>query len=102
MRYFKLVMVLVTLVAAGFSQTTSDQPVNMQQVADRIVAQENALVASLKDYNPVVETYLQELRPDGELGTVPASDQYFLSRARLSQGIQNTSMVGSKGAGNTS
>ena len=97
MRYFKLVIVLVTLVAAGFSQTTSEQPVNMQQVADRIVAQENALVTSLKDYSPVVETYIQELRPDGELGAVPAADQYFLSRARLSQGIQNSSMLTSKG-----
>ncbi|MBV9610116.1 MAG: M48 family metalloprotease [Acidobacteria bacterium] len=96
MRYVKLVLVLVTLVAAGFAQTTSDQPVNMQQVADRIVAQENALVVSLKDYSPIVETYLQELRPDPELGNVPSSDEYFLSRARLDQGISNTSMVESK------
>jgi len=99
MRYFKLAVVLVTLVAAGFSQTTSDQPVNMQQVADRIVAQENALVVSLKDYNPVVETYIQELRPDGELGAVPEADQYFLSRARLNQGIQNVSMVNNSKGG---
>ena len=35
----------------------------------------------------MVETYIQELRPDKEMGQVPAGDHYFLGRGNL-QGLR--------------
>jgi len=60
----------------------------MDQVIDRIVARENAEVTALKQYNPLVETYIQNTRQDKELGLVPAGDKYFLSRADLAKGVE--------------
>lgn len=97
MRFVKLVVVLVTLVAAGLSQTTPEQPVNLGQVVDRVIAQEKALATSLRDYTPLAETYIQEMRQDPELGNVPETDHYFLSRTRLNEGIGEVSMVEKSG-----
>jgi len=32
---------------------------------------------SLRQYSPLVETYIQNLRPDKHLGSVPDGDKYF-------------------------
>ena len=42
---------------------------------------------SLKPYSPLVETYIQNLRGDKDLGTVPAGDKYFMGRAVLAKGV---------------
>jgi hypothetical protein len=47
---------------------------------DRASAQEKKMAAELRKRIPVVQTYIQDLKPDGELGTVPVSDHYMLSR----------------------
>ena len=31
-------------------------------------------------FTPMVETYIQNLKPDQELGDVPVSDSYFIGR----------------------
>ncbi len=92
MRFFRLAVVLVTLVAAGLSQVAAEQPVNVDQAMDRAIAQEKALVASLSSYTPLVETYIQQLRNNPELGNVPITDQYFLARAYMKHGISEISM----------
>ena len=55
-------------------------PTTMDQVADRAIAREKALMAYLKDRTPLVETYLQNLKSDPALGAVPKEDHYFLGR----------------------
>ena len=40
----------------------------------------------LRQYAPLVETYIQLLKPDEALGTVPAGDKYFLGKADLAKG----------------
>jgi Peptidase family M48 len=52
-------------------------------IADRIFAQEAKLVENMRHYTPLVETYIQNLKPDPELVTVPGSDRYFLGRLVL-------------------
>ena len=47
---------------------------------DRAGAQERKMASELRRRIPMVQTYIQNLKPDGELGTVPVSDQYILSR----------------------
>ena len=58
---------------------------NPEQSIDRIVANERALSATMRTYSPMVETYLQRLQPDSNLGFVPAEDHYFLGRVQFEQ-----------------
>ncbi len=78
---FALAVVVVPLPAA-------DQPSQMDQVVDRLINREHELDKSLRQYSPWVETYIQNLRTDDELGKVPANDRYFLGKADLSKGVR--------------
>jgi hypothetical protein len=77
-----LVLGAIPLAAAGQQQTT------LAQVVDKIVAQEQAEVQSLRQYSPIVETYIQMLRPTKAGGAVPNGDKYFLGRAELAKGVE--------------
>jgi len=46
----------------------SKTPVSIDQVVDAIIEREHALIQFLKNRTPLVETYLQNLQPDGKLG----------------------------------
>jgi hypothetical protein len=52
-------------------------------VPDRIFAQEAKLVDEMHHFAPLVETYVQNLKPDPDLVQVPANDKYFLGRLVL-------------------
>ena len=67
---------------------TAQEPLSPSEVVDKIVAQEQAEVQSLRQYSPLVETYIQSLRADKQLGTVPDGDRYFLGRAELAKGVE--------------
>jgi Peptidase family M48 len=92
MRFPKLALLVVAWAPvcslAAQSQPTTSQPTTIDQVVDRIVSRENAEVTALKQYTPLVETYIQNTRQDKELGQVPAGDKYFLSRADLAKGVE--------------
>src|SRR3989442_900831 len=75
---------LLVFVAAAVPLAAADQASSLDQVVDRVSSRETALVSSLRQYSPLVETYIQNLRPDDQLGSVPAGDNYFLGRADLS------------------
>jgi len=66
---------------------TTQQP-NLAEVENRIVAQEQIEMRLLRQYRPLVETYIQYLRPDKQLGEVPDGDKYFLGRAELAKGVE--------------
>lgn len=66
---------------------TAAQEPTVAQVVDKIITQEQAEVQSLRGYSPLVETYIQFVRPDKELGAVPGGDRYFLGRAELAKGV---------------
>lgn len=63
--------------------STVAQPSTLDQVSDRIIRREHALIEALKTRTPLVETYLQNLKPDPQLGSVPKEDHYFLGRLDL-------------------
>ena len=77
-----LLLCAIPLAAAAQQQTT------LAQVVDKIVAQEQAEVQSLRQYSPIVETYIQMLRPTKGRGAVPNGDKYFLGRADLAKGVE--------------
>jgi hypothetical protein len=60
----------------------------MNEVVDRVVEREHALMNMLKTRTPVVETYLQTLKSDPQAGSVPAQDHYFLGRMDLGETIE--------------
>ncbi|MGC2526372.1 MAG: M48 family metalloprotease [Candidatus Acidiferrum sp.] len=74
-------------VAIGTAAAEPQQPRTMDQVIDRVITNENRLNQQIRQYSPLVETYIQNLKPDKELGYVPAGDKYFLGRADFSKGI---------------
>lgn len=63
------------------------QPMTAEAVLDRIIAQEQAEVGLVRQYSPLVETYIQYIRPDRTTGAAPDGDKYFLGRAELSRGV---------------
>src|SRR5215475_15457511 len=72
---------------AALQTTTAAEELTVAQAVDKIVAQEQAEVQTLRQYSPLVETYIQLVRPDKNLGAVPDGDRYFLGRAALAKGV---------------
>jgi len=56
---------------------------------DKAIIREKEVVKVVKQRAPVVETYIQNMRPDPVLVQVPASDQYFLGRVSFAKIIND-------------
>ena len=77
----------------------ADQPRTMEDVIDRVIVNENRANQLIKQYSPLVETYIQNLRPDKDLGYTPAGDKYFLGRAEFSKGVSLVSLTDTSNKG---
>jgi hypothetical protein len=74
--------------AASASPAPASAPSStMDQVVDRALEREHALMAMLKTRTPLVETYLQNLKFDRQLGSAPVQDHYFLGRMDLGENV---------------
>ncbi len=78
----------------GQAGNSASPVATVNQAIDRIIAREHEEVATIKHYNPIIETYIQDMKPDKEMGSVPVSDHYFLGQADLTKGIVDQSMLG--------
>jgi hypothetical protein len=98
-RNLRIALVGLALGAALPLHAAAQEPANLPltQVEDKIVAQEQAEVQLLRKYSPLVETYIQNLRRDKDLGAAPDGDKYFLGRAKLDKGVQIEQLIGSTG-----
>jgi hypothetical protein len=90
---------ILALVSSGWGNTAAaavpqatEQARTMEQVVDRVVASENKLNNDIRKYSPLVETYIQNLKPDKDLGFVPAGDKYFLGKAEFAKGVSLASL----------
>jgi len=72
-------------------------PTTMDQVVDRVILREKELIKFLSPRTPVVETYLQNLTQDPQLGPIPQDDHYFLGRMDLSESIDRSDYLDGKG-----
>src|SRR5882672_11124818 len=81
--------------AAAAAPQSANQARTMDEVIDRVVNNENKLNQQMKNYSPLVETYIQNLKPDKDLGYTPAGDKYFLGRADFSKGVDLVSLTDS-------
>jgi hypothetical protein len=57
-------------------QLTPDQAALVQKA----IGQEKILIKAIQQRTPLVETYIQDTKPDAKLGQVPVTDEYTLSR----------------------
>jgi Peptidase family M48 len=96
MRSLKILGVALAFSAMPLA-ATAQQPATVSEVVDKIIAQEQVEAQSLRQYSPLVETYIQYLRPDGQLGAVPDGDKYFLGRADLAKGVELEPLEHDKG-----
>ena len=78
----------LSLAFSAVPLAATQEPTTVNQVVDKIVAQERVEIQLLRRYSPLVETYIQNLRPDKQLGDVLDGDKYFLGRAELAKGVE--------------
>jgi hypothetical protein len=89
MRFLKTLcaFLMIAATAACASATRQQEykaahPLTPEQSAliDKAIAREKVLIQAIRLRTPLVETYIQNTRPDDKLNTVPVSDEYMLSR----------------------
>ena len=64
-------------------QLTPDQAALVQKA----IGQEKIVIKEIQQRTPLVETYIQDTKPDVKLYQVPTSDQYTLSRVDFGKGF---------------
>jgi len=84
---------LGAITAEATPKPADQQPRTMEDVIDRVITNENRAVQQIRQYSPLVETYIQNLKPDKDLGYTPAGDKYFLGRADFSKGVSLVSLT---------
>lgn len=90
-----------TAPAAAPVQSAGGMPssaLTLNDVMDRVVQREHYFMAQMRHMHPMVETYLQDLKTQGD-DTTPVGDQYFLGRLDMSEGTsaEDVSFVGQPG-----
>jgi hypothetical protein len=56
---------------------------SFDEVIGRVIEREHYFNEQIRRLHPIIETYIQRLKDNDELGPVPVSDQYFLGRLDL-------------------
>jgi hypothetical protein len=53
----------------------------LEEIIDRFIGREKDEIEALDHFSPIIETYIQQVKPDEKLGLVPKSDFYLLGQA---------------------
>ncbi len=96
---FSLILSGLGAAAAAAAPNAADQARTMDDVIDSVITNENRANQQIRQYSPLVETYIQNLKPDKKLGYVPAGDKYFLGRADFSKGVTLVSLTDTNSKG---
>jgi hypothetical protein len=89
----RTIPVIVLLATCLWAQSASTTGTSFDDVVDRAIAQEQNEFKILYGEEPVAETYIQDLAPDRDFGTVPKTDHLFLGKVSLSKGISVDSFL---------
>jgi len=78
-QYFRNAFCLSLLALLSATAFAAEKQENdaVNRLIDRIAANERELLAAMRDYEPLLETYIQMLGPDGQS---PAGDEYMIGR----------------------
>lgn len=63
---------------------------------NKAILREAVVIKALKQRSPIVETYIQNMRPDPVMGQVPDSDVHFLARVNFGKIISDNGYVSDK------
>ena len=63
---------------------------------DKSIAREQVVIKTLRERAPIVETYIQNMRPDPVMGQVPDSDVHFLARVAFGKIISDNGYIQEK------
>jgi Peptidase family M48 len=89
------VVVFIVLIATAGAQDVSPptstakaaspaaKTITLGELVDALAKQEHRMDDLVRNFRPIVETYVQEEKPDPTLTTSPKDDDYFLSRLDL-------------------
>jgi hypothetical protein len=90
-----------SLPAAAFPLMGKKKPTDQQEVrkltpaqsalVDKAIAREKVVIENLKKRTPLVETYIQNMRPDPVMGATVDSDTHFLGRVDFGRVINDKS-----------
>ena len=97
MMFRKISLTLLTLalgVSCAYAKKKAPKyeqahPLTPEQSAlvEKAIGQEKVLIKAIQERTPLVETYIQDTRPDVKLYQVPIDDQYTLSRVDFGKGF---------------
>src|SRR5579863_7926093 len=87
--------------AATAQEPAVPQPAaaSLDDVVNRVVQREHLFLAQMRHMHPMVETYIQDLKPDSAGNPTPANDHYFLGRLDMTDGPGDVSFTGQPGFG---
>ena len=68
-------------------------------LVDRAIVREKVVIQTVKERAPLVETYIQNMKPDPVMRQIPESDQHFLGRVEFSKVIGDTAFAEGPKAG---
>jgi hypothetical protein len=87
------------LPAAAFPLFGKKKPTGQQEIhkltaaqnalIDKAIVREKVVIDSLKKDTPLIETYIQNMKPDPVMSATPDSDTHFLARVDFSRVIDN-------------
>ena len=64
---------------------------------DKAILREKEVIKTVRERAPLVETYIQNMKPDPVLSQVPVTDQHFLARVDFSKVINDDEYKNNKG-----
>ncbi len=87
---------MTVLVGLSVSQAKVRRPVpripltpQQQRLVREAIGHEKAIVQQIRKSTPVVQTYLQDMRPDPQLYQIPVADQYMIGRVDFGKAFVN-------------
>ena len=94
-RKFQHAILILLILGASFAyakkapkyQPTRPLTPEQAQLVQRAIGREKALIKEIQKRTPLVETYIQDTRPDVKLYEVPIEDHYMLSRVDFGKGF---------------
>jgi len=72
----------------------------MDEIIERMIAREKDEMEAFDHFSPIIETYIQEMRPSKVLGLVPKSDFYMLGQADFRGRLRVHSLLDREKKGN--
>ncbi len=75
------------------SSASEGKPSAFDRVVEQIIQREQNEITAFALYKPIVETYIQQLKPNKEMGFLPDHDAYFIGQADLARGVAVRSML---------